>query len=149
LVDDPAHLAAAADALARLPLPVVLAAHPRTSAALRTARICVAPHVHVVPPLGYFEAVAVARDAAVVVTDSGGLQREAYWLGTPCVTVRSETEWAETVALGANVLVNTDALEMLAPVVGRVVASTRLTWDRGMYGDGSAAARVATALRTL
>lgn len=145
LVDDPARLAAALDALGRLPLPVVFAAHPRTRAALAAARLAPPPGVCFVPPLGYLETLAAVRDAAAVVTDSGGVQREAYWLGTPCVTVRTNTEWTETVALGANRLVPGGQLAELPAAVGAATDAPR-AWDRDAYGDGTAAARVANAL---
>ncbi len=163
LVDDPARLAAAVRALAALPLPVVLAAHPRTRARLDAlAPDALAPDavgltdgaagVEVVPALGYFEALAHARDAAAVVTDSGGVQREAYWLGTPCVTLRGETEWAETVALGANRLVAPALLADDAGALARAVEVATAAprgWDRDVYGAGDAAARVADAVEAL
>jgi UDP-N-acetylglucosamine 2-epimerase len=102
----------------------------------------------VVPPLGYLDALARVRGARAVVTDSGGVQREAYWLGTPCVTVRAETEWAETVALGANRLVPADRADLLAGAVAAAAAAGR-AWDRDAYGDGRAAERVRAAVAAL
>ena len=94
--------------LNRLTEPVVFPAHPRTRAALEREGIAVAPHVELVAPLSYLELAAVASQARVVVTDSGGLQKEAYWYGVPCVTARPSTEWVDTVETGANVLVDDD-----------------------------------------
>ncbi len=149
LVDDPARLRAAVDALAALPLPVTFAAHPRTRARLAALGLeGGVGAVRVVPPLGYLEALARVRDASVVVTDSGGLQREAYWLGTPCVTFRGETEWGETVALGANRLVPADRADLLGAAVAAALAAGR-GWDRGAYGDGDAAGRVGEAVEPL
>ncbi|GJG87406.1 UDP-N-acetyl glucosamine 2-epimerase [Gemmatimonadetes bacterium T265] len=149
LVDDEARLAAAVDQLGRLPLPVVFAAHPRTRAALAAAGVAPPAGVHLIPPLGYLEAIAAVRDAAAVVTDSGGLQREAYWLGVPCVTVRAETEWEETVALGANRLLAVDRVAELPAAVAAAVAGGAGSWDRDAYGDGSAAAQVVDAVAGL
>jgi UDP-N-acetylglucosamine 2-epimerase len=145
LVEVPERLAAVADGLNRSPLPVLLAAHPRTAAALDRAAVRLAPTVHRIEPVGYLESLSLVQRAAVVVTDSGGLQREAYWLGRPCLTVRRETEWVETVECGANLLVGPEDAGRLAAEIA--VASTRSArWDRGAYGDGRAAERVAVAL---
>jgi UDP-N-acetylglucosamine 2-epimerase len=145
-----AALADLVSALGTIDLPVRLPLHPRTRAALERFGLMDAlpSGVEIGPPLGYLELLAAVRDAAVVVTDSGGVQREAYWLGTPCVTLRTETEWDETVAAGANALVPPgSASEQLAAVVGR---QRRLRaarpWSGDAYGDGNAAARVADAI---
>ncbi len=148
LVDDAARLTTAFDAFRHLPLPVVFAAHPRTRTALAAHGLTPPPGMYVIPPLGYFETLAAVRGAAVVVTDSGGLQREAYWLGTPCVTLRTETEWVETVALGANQLVGPDVLERLPTTVARAIPARSRGWDRSAYGTGEAADRVAAALQS-
>ena len=147
LVDVPERLAAVVNGLNRSPLPVLLAAHPRTAAALDRAAVRLAPTVHRIEPVGYLESLSLVQRAAVVVTDSGGLQREAYWLGRPCLTVRGETEWVETVECGANLLVRPEDAGRLAAEIA--AASTRsVRWDRAAYGDGRAAERVAAALAT-
>jgi UDP-N-acetylglucosamine 2-epimerase len=136
------------EALGDLGLPVIFPVHPRTRAALEhfdlLGRV---PHsVSLLGPMGYLETIAAARDAAVVVTDSGGLQREAYWLGTPCVTLRCETEWAETVDCGANVLVPPmSATGLLAETVAQQ-RQRGCSWSRDAYGDGQAAQMVADAV---
>jgi UDP-N-acetylglucosamine 2-epimerase len=94
-------------------------------------------------PLGYLDMAALASQARVIVTDSGGLQKEAYWYGVPCVTARPSTEWVDTVELGANVLVDDDP-EALAAAVARATLPPGLP---PLYGDGRAAERVASALR--
>ena len=78
--------------------PVVLALHPGTAAALASAGIPLAPGVHVVPPQGYRTALSLQLHAAAVLTDSGGVQREAGWMGVPCLILRERTEWVEAVA---------------------------------------------------
>ena len=129
--------------LNRLVEPVLFPAHPRTRAALAAHEL--GPHVRLVEPLGYLDLAALASQARVVVTDSGGLQKEAYWYGVPCVTARPSTEWAGTVEAGANVLVDDDP-DRLAAAVERA----RMPTERPqLYGDGRASERIAKALCTL
>jgi UDP-N-acetylglucosamine 2-epimerase (non-hydrolysing)/UDP-GlcNAc3NAcA epimerase len=100
--------------------------------------------VHVVPPLGYVELTALLCNARAVVTDSGGLQKEAYLAQVPCVTLRPNTEWTETVELGWNVLVDLDADATVA-ALGRAHPNAAPP----VYGDGHAGERVAEALTLL
>jgi UDP-N-acetylglucosamine 2-epimerase len=145
LVDDAEKLRDVVAALQDMPLPVLFAAHPRTAAALQRAEVRLNPRVRMRAPLGYLESLSVLRDAAAVVTDSGGIQREAYWLGVPCVTVRAESEWSETVGLGANRLVPPEGADELPGAVTAAIKQSR-SWDRSAYGDGTAAERVAAIL---
>jgi UDP-GlcNAc3NAcA epimerase len=118
--------------------PIVFPAHPRTAAAVSG----LGPHVHLVAPVGYLELAALAAQARVILTDSGGLQKEAYWYGVPCVTLRPSTEWVDTVAVGANVLVDDDPA-----AIERAVREARMPTDRPqLYGDGHAARHIAAAL---
>jgi UDP-GlcNAc3NAcA epimerase len=150
LTSDRAALSALLAALGSVGLPVRLPLHPRTRDALQRYGLlsAIPPSVTVSAPLGYLEMIAAVRDAAVVITDSGGLQREAYWLGTPCVTLRGETEWVETVSAGANVLL--PAHEAPAALTALVAERRRrratAAWAPDAYGDGAAAARVADAV---
>jgi UDP-GlcNAc3NAcA epimerase len=105
-----------------------------------------------IPAVGYLESLALAASAQAVITDSGGLQREAYWFGTPCITVRAETEWTETVDCGANVLVPPEqAPDLLAMTLSDQLGrwGSGKTWDRTSYGDGTAAQRIAKAVNDL
>ena len=130
------------DGLSRLPERVVFPTHPRTRAALERYGIELGPRVELVEPLGYLAFAALASQARVIVTDSGGLQKEAYWYGVPCVTVRPSTEWVDTVEAGANVLVDDDPEALV-----RAVAAARMPDERPqLYGDGHASERVAAAL---
>ena len=86
----------------------IFPAHPRTRAAIASNRLLLGTNVALVDPLGYMDFAALASQARVILTDSGGLQKEAYWYGVPCVTLRPSTEWKDTVELGANVLVDDD-----------------------------------------
>jgi UDP-N-acetylglucosamine 2-epimerase len=88
---------------------------------------------------------ALVCQARVVVTDSGGLQKEAYWFGVPCVTARPSTEWVDTVETGANVLVDDDPERLAAAVAGASMPAER----PHLYGDGAAADRIAGLLGTL
>jgi len=145
-VDDPARLIRLVDLLLALPAAVVLPLHPRTRARLVAAgqlvRLEAAPHVHLLPPLGYLDFTALLVHARAVLTDSGGVQKEAYLAGVPCVTLRDRTEWTETVDAGWNVVVDLDARAALA-ALDRTPPSTR----PALYGDGRAGERVVAALR--
>jgi len=134
----PDRLERIVDGLGRTGERVVFPAHPRTRAALGSAP----PNVEVIAPVGYLDMAALVSQARVLVTDSGGLQKEAYWYGVPCVTARPSTEWVDTVELGANVLVDDDPQQLAT-----AVAAARMPDDRPpLYGDGHAAERVAASL---
>ena len=136
---EPGRLARIVDGLGRIPEPVLFPAHPRTRDRLGD----IPANVRLLEPLGYLDMAALVSQARVVVTDSGGLQKEAYWYGVPCVTARPSTEWIDTVEVGANVLVGADPERLAA-----AVASARMPEDRPpLYGDGNASAKVAEALR--
>jgi UDP-N-acetylglucosamine 2-epimerase (non-hydrolysing)/UDP-GlcNAc3NAcA epimerase len=148
-VDDPARLERLVDLLTGLPETVVLPLHPRTEARLRAAagldeRLRSAPGVILTPPLGYLDFTALLCHARAVLTDSGGVQKEAYLAGVPCVTLRDTTEWVETVDLGWNVLVDLDAAAARA-----ALERPRPAEHPQLYGDGRAGERVVEALREL
>jgi UDP-GlcNAc3NAcA epimerase len=152
------------EGLKRIEETVVFPAHPRTAAAIRSEESRRGPNVspaatsqtprslrrgalslgrvRLSPPLSYLEFAALASQARVIVTDSGGIQKEAYWYGVPCVTTRPSTEWVDTVELGANVLVDDDPERLVAAVRAAHIPSERPP----LYGDGHASGRVATAL---
>jgi len=135
---EPERLARIVDGLSRTGERVIFPAHPRTRAVLGETP----PNVEVIAPVGYLDMAALVSQARVLVTDSGGLQKEAYWYGVPCVTARPSTEWVDTVELGANVLVDDDPQQLAA-----AVASARMPEERpALYGDGHAAERVAASL---
>src|SRR5262245_9695629 len=120
----------------------VFPVHPRTRHVLDEHLIALAPEIEAVEPLGYLEMLALVAGAARVVTDSGGLQKEAYWLRIPCITLRPSTEWADTVRVGANTLVDPDEPNGLAAAL----AHARFPDDAPeLYGDGHAAERIAAA----
>jgi UDP-N-acetylglucosamine 2-epimerase len=96
-----------------------------------------AGHVRLIDPVGYLDMMALAGSARMVLTDSGGLQKEAYWLGVPCLTLRDETEWVETVEAGWNILVGADP----AKITGGVRTFTPNACRPALYGDGHSAER--------
>ncbi len=145
--DDPARLRGIVEALNTIhaDVPVVLPLHPRTRGAL--ARSDLSLDVHVVPPVGYLEMVWLLERASLVMTDSGGLQKEAFFFGSPCVTMRDETEWVELVDLGHNRLAGADRdviLEAFAAMRGRTI-----TDPDALYGGGQASEAVVDAVLAL
>ena len=130
------------EGLNRLTDPVIMPLHPRTRAAIEGDRLTLASHVVPLEPLGYLELTALAAGARVIVTDSGGLQKEAYWHGVPCVTLRPSTEWVDTVETGANVLVDDDPDLLVAAVSTASMPGSR----PALYGDGHASERIAAIL---
>ena len=136
------RLARILQGLSRLDEPVIFPAHPRTRAAIGHVWGQTPDNVRLVPPLGYLDFAALASQARVIVTDSGGVQKEAYWYGVPCVTARPSTEWVDTVELGANVLVDDDPDRLV-----EAVREARMPDERPpLYGDGHASVKVAQAL---
>lgn len=114
--DDPRRLRALVKALAAIDETVVFPVHPRTRQAFDRLGIEPMPRVKMIEPVGYLEMIALERNARLVLTDSGGVQKEAYWLGVPCVTLRDETEWTETVAAGWNTVTGVDTNRILHAV---------------------------------
>jgi UDP-N-acetylglucosamine 2-epimerase (non-hydrolysing)/UDP-GlcNAc3NAcA epimerase len=142
-VDDPARLRRLVDLLRAVPQTVLLPLHPRTRARLEEAGLLgeVEDTLFVLPPLGPLDFSALLLGASAVLTDSGGVQKEAYLAGVPCVTMRDTTEWVETVEAGWNVLVDLDAEAAL-----RALRRTPPAERPELYGDGRAGGRVAEAL---
>ncbi|MGI8750161.1 MAG: non-hydrolyzing UDP-N-acetylglucosamine 2-epimerase, partial [Thermoleophilaceae bacterium] len=141
-VDAPERLERLVELLEGLPQRCVLPLHPRTAARLAAFglrdRLERAPNVDLLPPLGYLDFMRLAMDARAVLTDSGGVQKEAYLLGVPCVTLRETTEWVETVEAGWNVLVGLDAAAALAALDAQPPPGERPEF----YGGGRAAQRI-------
>jgi UDP-N-acetylglucosamine 2-epimerase (non-hydrolysing)/UDP-GlcNAc3NAcA epimerase len=143
-VDDPARLALLVELLCDLPLPVLFTIHPRTRRRLEEADLLGRLEnsgVVITAPLGYLETTALLCNARAVLTDSGGLQKEAYLAGVPCITLRPNTEWIETVQHGWNVLVDLDAA-----AARQALARNPPAERPPLYGDGQAGERVVSAL---
>jgi len=121
---------------------VVFPAHPRTRAMIEKERIELGENVHMTDPLSYLELASLASQARVIATDSGGLQKEAYWYGVPCVTMRPSTEWIDTVEVGANVLVDDHPQAIATAITYATIPERRPQ----LYGDGNASGRIASVL---
>jgi len=137
--DDPKRLLAIAKALSDLEEKVFFPAHPRTLKALAENGISLGENVAVADPVGYLEMLALESGARMILTDSGGVQKEAYLVGVPCVTLRDETEWVETVQAGWNILTGADREKIFQTV--RAFRPPPARPD--LFGDGRAAARIA------
>ncbi|MDH5462146.1 MAG: UDP-N-acetylglucosamine 2-epimerase (non-hydrolyzing) [Candidatus Bathyarchaeota archaeon] len=154
-VDDPEALKNIMKAMIELKeLPIVFPVHPRTMERLKATglleRVNEAKHVRVVDPVGYHEMLRLVRDSKMVFTDSGGLQKEAFWLRTMCITLRERTEWVETVELGANVLIGSDKQAIIRKVrkcLATEGLEARLEELANPFGDGNASVRIIEALR--
>jgi len=136
---------------------VVFPVHPRTRKHLEEfglmSKLRELSHVKVIDPVGYIESLALIKNAKVVLTDSGGVQKEAFWLGTPCITLRENTEWVETVEVGANRLVGMDSARIVAAVKEVVERESeirkRIRETSNPFGDGRASERIVEILRQI
>jgi UDP-GlcNAc3NAcA epimerase len=133
-------------------LPLVFPVHPRTANLLQAALADFKPvtALHMIEPLGYLDMVRLVDGARLVLTDSGGLQKEAFFLGVPCVTLRTETEWVETVEAGGNVVTGTGREPVLEAVKDWMLRVPRPAFTAAgnlqPFGDGKAADRIVAAV---
>jgi UDP-N-acetylglucosamine 2-epimerase len=130
--DDPDRLRRIFDALGEIGRQVVVPLHPRTRRAIAKAGWTPGQSIAVVEPMGYLDMIRLASGAAAILTDSGGLQKEAFWLGVPCVTLRDETEWPETLAAGRNTLAGADP--------DRIITATHAALHAGITAPAAAPA---------
>lgn len=148
--DDPARLEAILTALGQAPLPVLLPLHPRTRA--RISEHGLEPllgKLTLIEPLGFLAMLLLERRAALVVTDSGGVQKEAFLQGTPCVTVRGETEWVELLECGWNRLANPADPAAMLTAMAQQLGLDPLQQRPPLYGDGYAAEAIVVRLQQL
>jgi UDP-N-acetylglucosamine 2-epimerase len=136
--DDPGRLASVLDCLGTAPCRVILPLHPRTRTKIEAAGLSAPANVELRDPVTYSEMLVLERDAVAVATDSGGVQREAYVWGVPCVTLREETEWVETVELGWNTLVGVDPKRFRAALDRRPPAERPPIFGQGHAADAIA-----------
>ena len=140
--DNPARLSSIIAALNGAPEPVIFPAHPRTRKALAQLELTLAAHVKIIDPVGYFDMMVLEENARLIATDSGGVQREAYFLRVPCLTLRDETEWTETVTAGWNKLVGVEQEQVLAEWGTFAPPAAQPP----IFGDGTAGERIAQIL---
>ncbi|WP_136795765.1 non-hydrolyzing UDP-N-acetylglucosamine 2-epimerase [Desulfosediminicola ganghwensis] len=121
---------------------IVLPLHPRTRKALEQNNICIDDNtgIRVIEAVGYLDMIHLEANAGLICTDSGGVQKEAYFAGVPCITLRDETEWVETVEAGANILAGAEKQAILNACT--LARNTNVTVQPGLYGDGDAAAKI-------
>lgn len=145
--DHPERLVAICTALNQLAkeMPLVFPLHPRTRQRLEAAGISLDASILQTEPLSYLEMLALEEQSRIILTDSGGIQKEALYLGVPCITLRDETEWTETVAAGWNYLTGVDS-NRIQQAVERILGKDWQTPPPQLYGDGKAATKIASIL---
>ena len=142
-VDNRANLAAILKGLEQIDFPLVLPVHPRTRKMLEQFSLSVPKNVRIIEPLGYLDMLTMEQNADCILTDSGGIQKEAYLLGTRCITLRDETEWVETIDAGWNCLTGADSSKIAARFNDFKPKGSR----PDIYGDGRAADKIIEILK--
>ncbi|MFN8405121.1 MAG: UDP-N-acetylglucosamine 2-epimerase (non-hydrolyzing) [Anaerolineales bacterium] len=143
--DDPARLANIVTALNQVGETVVFPVHPRTRGALEKLDVQFADNVRVIEPVGYYDMMMLEENARIIATDSGGVQREAYFMKKPCITLRDETEWTETVHVGWNKLVGVD----VDAILHEWKTFTPPAEQPPIFGDGKAGEKIAHQLDSI
>jgi len=142
-VDDLIRLGNILQGFAASKLPIVMPLHPRTRKRLNEFGLSLPTSVKVIDPLGYLDMVKLEKHAALIATDSGGVQKEAYFHGVPCITLRDETEWVELVEIGVNRLVGADAEKISASLSGSLNGGN---FQETIYGQGDAGSKIVASL---
>jgi UDP-GlcNAc3NAcA epimerase len=136
--DDPVRLRQIFSALDQVQETVILPTHPRTAKVLAALNLHLEKHIKMIDPVGYFDMLSLEENARLIATDSGGVQREAYYLSIPCLTLRDETEWVATIETGWNILVGADPKKILNAWFNIKPPSKH----PNIYGNGTAAHRI-------
>ena len=140
--DDPERLSNIVKALSQVGETVVFPVHPRTRGALEKLDVKFGNNVRLIEPVGYFDMMVLEENARIIATDSGGVQREAYFMSKPCITLRDETEWTETVEVGWNKLVGVD----VDTIVNEWKNFAPPAEQPPIFGDGKAGEKIADIL---
>ncbi len=143
-VDNSDNLSAIFRGFEQISIPIVFPVHPRTNKMLEQFDLPVPKNIQVIEPLGYLDMLMMEKNADCILTDSGGIQKEAYLLGTRCITLREETEWVETVAAGWNCLTGADSSKIAARFYDFKPEGSR----PDIYGDGHAADKIIEILKS-
>lgn len=144
-VDDKNRLQQILNGLSKSNIPVVLPMHPRTKKRLQDFDIVLPGNITIIEPVGYLDMILLEKHAAVIATDSGGVQKEAYFHKTPCITMRDETEWVELVECGANILTGANESK-IETAIKRSFDTTPGIFSKPLYGNGDAGMQIAKAI---
>jgi UDP-GlcNAc3NAcA epimerase len=137
-VDDPERLFDILETLSMTGETVVFPSHPRTLKAIKSAEFSLGKNIKLIEPVGYLDMLWLEKNARMTLTDSGGVQKEAYWMGVPCVTLRNETEWVETAQTGWNIVAGVDRAKILSAVRDFPVPASR----PALFGNGDASQQI-------
>ena len=137
-VDDPERLFDIIETLSMTGETVVFPSHPRTLKAIKSAEFSMGKNIKLIEPVGYLDMIWLEKNARMILTDSGGVQKEAYWMGVPCVTLRNETEWVETAQTGWNIVAGVDRAKILSAVRDFPVPASR----PALFGNGDASQQI-------
>ena len=135
-------------ALSKIKKKIILPLHPRTAKALKMSKIKVGKNIEIRKPVGYLKMLELLKHANLIITDSGGIQKEAAILKVPCVTLRNETEWTETLECGANILAGANTSTILK-ATKQMYGKKINTNPRKLYGDGYAHTKIASILKRI
>lgn len=143
-VDVPTRLKGIIEGIGRLEHTVILPIHPRTKQKLADLNLELSSNVVTTPPISYVKMMAMVSRSSLLMTDSGGLQKEAYLLDTPCVTIRNNSEWVETLEARANILAGANPDDVV--LRANQMWGKKLSNDHSVYGDGKASKKIADIL---
>ena len=149
-VDDPSKLQNMLNAIQKVQMPVIFPIHPRTKLRLKENGISLeGTNIRTIDPVGYIEMLALLKNAKITITDSGGLQKEAFWSKTPCITIRDRTEWVETVDLGVNFITDISPVRIAEAIkqIQENYSEIKSRFKINPFGDGKASEKIVNILK--
>ncbi|MBS4012377.1 MAG: UDP-N-acetylglucosamine 2-epimerase (non-hydrolyzing) [Bacteroidetes bacterium] len=144
--DNISNLVSIFTAFSKLDKKIILPLHPRTKGRIESNNIAIPGNVKVIQPAGYIDMITLMKNAEVILTDSGGIQKEAFYLKTPSVTLRNETEWIETIQLGWNLLAGADTERILESID---LVKKAEKFDKPVYGNGNTSEKIVEVLKAI